>query len=93
MKQDIIRRHFRISGNVQGVGFRWYATHAAGATGVSGWVRNEYDGSVTMELQGTKEQIDAALAMMKKNRWAKIRRIEGYEIEPLEEERDFRVLL
>ena len=51
----MIRKHIRFWGRVQGVGFRYRAYHAANAVGATGWVRNEYDGSVTMEIQGTEE--------------------------------------
>lgn len=64
--KNIIRRHYIFEGDVQGVGFRWYASQAASAAGVTGWVRNEYDCSVTMELQGTADQIDAAVEMLGK---------------------------
>ena len=45
------RRQIRFYGRVQGVGFRYHAKHAAAALGLTGWVRNEYDGSVMMEVQ------------------------------------------
>lgn len=44
-------------GEVQGVGFRWTSQHVAGESGCTGWVRNEDDGSVSMELQGTDDAI------------------------------------
>ena len=56
-----IRRAYRFTGRVQGVGFRWRAEKAAERLGVTGWVRNEYDGSVRMELQGTEAQLSAVL--------------------------------
>ena len=34
----------RVSGRVQGVGFRFYATHVAGELGIVGTVRNSEDG-------------------------------------------------
>jgi acylphosphatase len=49
----------RIFGKVQGVGFRYSAIQAAKATGISGFVCNEHDGSVYIEAEGTKEQIEA----------------------------------
>jgi len=48
----MIRRHIIFYGDVQGVGFRFRAYHAATMYGCTGWVRNECDGSVIMEIQG-----------------------------------------
>ncbi|MBQ1439579.1 MAG: acylphosphatase [Solobacterium sp.] len=33
--KNIIRRHYIFEGDVQGVGFRWYASQAASASGVT----------------------------------------------------------
>ena len=46
------------TGRVQGVGFRYKVCYIARHHGMTGFARNEYDGSVTVEVQGTKEQID-----------------------------------
>ena len=46
------RLRMRFVGQVQGVGFRWTARMVANELGLTGWVRNEPDGSVSMELQG-----------------------------------------
>ena len=54
---DMRRVHVVYVGQVQGVGFRWTAQATARDAGVTGWVRNERDGSVIMELQGTDLQI------------------------------------
>lgn len=51
------RLALRFEGMVQGVGFRWTCRSIAERLGCTGWVRNEYDGSVTMELQGTQDQV------------------------------------
>lgn len=57
---DSIRRtRYRFVGQVQGVGFRWTASRVATSLGLEGWVRNECDGSVTLVLQGTDDQIGA----------------------------------
>ena len=89
--KNIIRRHYIFEGDVQGVGFRWYASQAASAAGVTGWVRNEYDGSVTLELQGTADQIDAAVEMLGRDSWIRIDRTVVREMEPDETERRFTV--
>ena len=44
----------RVSGRVQGVSFRWYAQQEAGRLGVTGWVRNEPDGSVAGHFEGER---------------------------------------
>ena len=49
----IIRKQIRVYGSVQGVGFRYRTEHAAESVGATGWVRNDPDGSVFMEIQGT----------------------------------------
>ena len=54
----IIRKRIYVYGSVQGVGFRYRTEHAANAVGATGWVHNESDGSVLLEIQGTEEQID-----------------------------------
>ena len=87
-----IRKHIRFYGSVQGVGFRYHAEYAANSVGASGWVRNEYDGSVSMEIQGTPEQTDSVLSMLGKGRYIQIDYMEVKETEPDEGERGFRVL-
>ncbi len=48
-----------VSGRVQGVAFRAYARQAARRLGVSGWVRNEPDGSVAGHFEGPATAVDA----------------------------------
>jgi len=49
-------------GRVQGVGFRFTACHVAGEyPELTGWVRNESDGSVMMVVEGTRRDIEACL--------------------------------
>lgn len=85
----MIRKHIRFWGRVQGVGFRYRAYHAANAVGATGWVRNEYDGSVTMEIQGTEEQIDQVILLIEKGRFVRIENMDARTIPVKEEERGF----
>lgn len=50
-------RRFVVRGRVQGVGFRWFVEREAHVLGVSGWVRNNADGSVEVLAQGTRDQL------------------------------------
>ena len=69
---EIIRKKIVFYGWVQGVGFRYRAYHAANAVGVTGWVRNNYDDTVTMEIQGTESQIDQVILAIERGTYIKI---------------------
>jgi len=43
---------YRVTGRVQGVGFRAYAVRLARECGVAGWVRNDADGTLQAEATG-----------------------------------------
>jgi acylphosphatase len=48
-----MRVRFQAHGDVQGVGYRRFVVQEAQALGLAGWVRNEPDGSVAGEAEGT----------------------------------------
>ena len=50
-----------IKGRVQGVGYRWSAANEAISRDITGFVRNLSDGSVYIEAEGTREQLDSFL--------------------------------
>ena len=83
------RKHIVFTGYVQGVGFRWRARHAANNYGCTGWCRNEWDGSVAMEIQGTEEQIDMVLRAINAGRYVEIQGMDVKTIPADEEERGF----
>ena len=68
----MIRRHIIFTGWVQGVGFRYRARHAASLYGNMGWVRSEWDGSVTMEIQGEPEAKDQVIHAIGAGRYVQI---------------------
>lgn len=55
-------KHLRITGVVQGVGYRASFEHQARALRLSGWVRNRSDGSVEAVVHGDAEAVEKILA-------------------------------
>ena len=87
--RNAVRRQWRFYGLVQGVGFRWRACRAARAAGATGWVRNERDGSVTVEIQGTPEQLDSVMQSLHRGLYIRIERVDERLIPLAGDERDF----
>ena len=52
-----LARRFLIRGRVQGVGFRWFVEREAHMLKISGWVRNNPDGTVELFAQGSRDQL------------------------------------
>lgn len=51
------RLHARIHGNVQGVSFRFYTVQQANELGLTGWVRNNRDGTVEVVAEGEPDAL------------------------------------
>ncbi|MBS6280413.1 MAG: acylphosphatase, partial [Lachnospiraceae bacterium] len=77
-------------GRVQGVGFRYTAKYLAQSLGLTGWVENEYDGTVEMEVQGREPMIDKLLEGLNRNSFINIEWIDS-EVIPTEVEKSFYV--
>ena len=76
-----IRLELQYYGRVQGVGFRYWAHTQAIKANVTGWARNEYDGSVTVQVQGTKSQIALFMEGIRHgNRYIRISSVEQQQI-------------
>ncbi len=58
-------RRFRVEGEVQGVGFRWYVREQARALELAGWVRNEPDGAVVLVASGEATALDTLERQLK----------------------------
>ena len=89
-KNEIVRKHLKFYGRVQGVGFRYSACYSAMEIGLTGWVRNEWDGSVEMEVQGTEAQIQKLLIMLNQRPFISIENIEEENIPLVKSERKFK---
>ena len=88
MKQEKVRKHIFFYGRVQGVGFRYYAVQKANQIGLTGWVKNLYDGSVEMEVEGQEELIDQLIIFLQNRTYIWIERIDAKKI-PLQQDSSF----
>lgn len=86
------RQRVTFPGHVQGVGFRATCVEIARNRAVTGWVRNETDGSVAMEAQGAAAEITSFVSEI-------LRVMAGHATEHfsiaaavIEDERGFRVV-
>lgn len=86
-----VRKHIIFTGRVQGVGFRYRASYAARSLGITGWVRNNYDGSVEMEAQGNEASIHHMLTMINKDSYIVIEKMDTKKIPLQEQENGFHV--
>lgn len=85
-------RRYVVRGRVQGVGFRWYVESAASVIGVTGWVRNNYDGSVEVLATGSREQLSALRRKLQEGpRAARVDDVDESEAQPVEGLNTFRI--
>ncbi len=75
------RVHAVVSGEVQGVGYRWFVQRLADSMLVDGWVKNLPNGDVELEAEADKDTLDSFIgAIQRKHSWA---RIDNVNIEPV----------
>lgn len=89
-------RHVRVSaavsGQVQGVGFRWFIVREASGLGLVGWVANAPDGTVRIEAEGERAAVERLLALVRVGPpGASVNGVRSVEIEPLATESRFAV--
>lgn len=75
-----IRKQYTFTGRVQGVGFRYSAQYLAQELGVTGWVKNDWDGTVLMEAQGTKEALDELVYKLRTRRYIRVDHVAELQI-------------
>lgn len=58
---ETIRKEFHFEGNVQNIGFRFEVQSHAKPLGITGYAKNNEDGSVTAQLQGNLQDINKVI--------------------------------
>ena len=62
--KELVCLHAIIEGRVQGVGFRYFVQERAIALGLTGWVRNRWNGSVEVDAEGEKQDLEKLYAAL-----------------------------
>lgn len=89
----IQRLRLRIFGKVQGVFFRQQTKNRAQQLDLVGWVKNEKDGTVLVEVEGEKEKVREFVSWCYRGpKNARVDQIEKVDLNPREEERDFSII-
>ena len=88
----ISRAHIVVEGLVQGVGFRWFASHKAMQLGLAGHVRNLADGNVEVEAEWDRSLVEELIAALKVGpRSAHVRNLRIMWVEPRHESNHFSI--
>lgn len=88
---DKVRYEFIFYGNVQNIGFRFEIQQRAMHYKLTGWAKNNEDGSVTSQLQGKENLISEAISSLKEIDRISFTNIQKKAI-PLQEEYDFKII-
>jgi acylphosphatase len=63
---NIPRLHAIVEGHVHGVGFRAFVIRRASSLGVTGWVRNRWDGTVEVVAEGERPDLDQLVSALQR---------------------------
>ncbi len=88
----IVARKFLISGQVQGVGFRFFAQRVAARYQIRGYVRNLVDGRVESWAQGSEKSVEAYKHDLTAGpRFSRVEDVEEIVLEPIGSYSSFRI--
>jgi len=82
-----VRKHVVISGKVQNVGYRQSAFYKAVSLGLTGWVRNLYDGSVEAMFEGEELLVNQMIEWCKEG--PMLARVSNVEVQPQKSSEEF----
>ena len=91
-EKPIETKRYLVRGRVQGVGFRWFVEREAHTLGITGWVRNNHDGSVEVLAQGTRDQLSGLHSRLREGpRAARVDAVEVSDAPPFSGLSSFRI--
>ena len=83
MMKQVVARKFLIRGDVQGVGYRFFAQRAAARHQVVGYVRNMPDGTVESLVEGNSDSVEAFKHDLATGpQWSSVKQVEEVVLEP-----------
>lgn len=90
--QTLVARKFLISGEVQGVGYRFFAQRAAARHQVVGYVRNRSDGTVEALAEGSAGNVESFKHDLAAGpQWSVVQQVEEINLEPTGRYSSFRI--
>lgn len=88
---ETVGKKIIFSGRVQGVGFRYTTRNLAMDFAVSGYVKNLYDGTVELVVEGPEEQVKGLVSAIKRKMTGYITGASEESIEPTGRHSEFRI--
>ena len=87
-----VARKFLIKGEVQGVGYRFFAQRAAARHQVRGHVKNCADGSVEVVVEGAADEVEEFKKdLVTGPQWSRVDQVEEINLEPTGQYASFRI--
>ncbi|MCG8309893.1 MAG: acylphosphatase [Cytophagales bacterium] len=78
--EKLLNYHITVHGRVQGVGYRYWAQRTAESLNIKGFVKNNSDGSVFIEAEGTDDNLSKFMALCKNGSgWSHVERLDFTE--------------
>jgi acylphosphatase len=87
---ELVRARIKVSGMVQGVGYRYFVRNTADALGLNGYVRNVPDGSVEVVAEGDRGVVNALMRELRMgHRYARVTAVDIVWEEPKKDFKGF----
>jgi acylphosphatase len=88
----MVQFEIKITGRVQGVGFRYFVQKRASEFNIKGWVKNTRDGGVLVMVQGEEKDVETFLEHLRIGpSMARVRKLEKSQMPDLEDFTDFSI--